>query len=255
MFNKPSSPVFLPALCTALGAATLAAVLFVQAAREADSVRQHTETLASQALARAGHRWAQFHIDDEEGHLQGVAPDAASREAAMRTLRTVMAPAMVYPGVFRTLADESKLAPQRRDIRPRLMPLVDIVARCTEQVEAALAGRRILFEKGSSRLTEDSRDLLASVARAALDCPAARLSVLGHTDATGAPALNLRLSQARAEAVASALIAAGLPAGKLLATGLGASRPLALGDDDAAHAQNRRIEFHWVAEGDAGLAA
>jgi outer membrane protein OmpA-like peptidoglycan-associated protein len=249
--------VFLPALCTALGAATLAAVLFVQASREADHVRRHTESIAQQALVRAGHGWARFQIDDDQGRLLGQAPDAARREAALQTLRTAMAPAMAYPGVFRTLADGSQLAamPVIARVRPRLAPLVDLAARCTEQVGAALGGRRILFETGSSRLTADSRQLLAGVAQAVRDCPAARLSVLGHTDVTGLPALNQRLSQARAEAVAAALIAAGVPAAKLVATGLGASRPLAQGDNAAAHAQNRRIEFHWTMESGAAAAA
>lgn len=257
IFKTPAAAqhVFLPALCTALGAATLAAVLFVQASREAERVRTHTESLGQQALARAGHGWARFQIDDDQGRLLGQAPDAASRDAALRMLRSVMAPAMAYPGVFQTLADASQVRAPSPRIKPRLVPLVDIAARCTEQVGAALAGRSILFETGSSRLTDDSRQVLANVAQAVRDCPAARLSVFGHTDVTGMPALNQRLSQARAEAVATALVAAGVPAAKLVATGLGASRPLALGDNAAAHALNRRIEFHWTTESGATASA
>lgn len=257
MTIKPLQHVFLPALCTALGASTLAAVLFVQASREADALRGHTEALAQAALVRAGHAWARFHIDDDEGRLIGEAPDPAQRQAALQTLRTAMAPAMAYPGVFRKLADASHLAPPRRlpSLRPVLAPLVDIAARCTERVASTLGGRRILFETGSSRLTAESRRLLEGVARVALDCPAARLSVLGHTDATGQPDLNQRLSQARAEAVATVLVQAGVAPARVAALGMGASRPLAIGDDAAARAQNRRIEFVWTSEAAPGAAA
>lgn len=252
---KSVQPIFMPTLCTVLGAATLAAVLFVQASHEADRVRAHTESLAQEALSLAGHRWARFHIDDDEGRLLGEAPDAASREAALRLARRVLAPAMAYPGVFRTLTDHSHVTLAALRLKPPMVPLVDIAARCTERVDAVLGGRRILFETGSSRLTSQSRQLLGAIARVAQDCPAAHLAVQGHTDATGLPALNQRLSQARAEAVVSALVQAGVPAAKLTPEGLGASRPLAQGDDAAARAQNRRIEFHWTHDEDHGAYA
>lgn len=252
---KSVQHLFMPALCTALGAGVLSAVLFVQAADEADRVRVHTEMLASQALSQAGYRWARFRIDDDEGRLVGEAPDPASRAAALRLARRVLAPAMSYPGVFRTLTDATHLSLPALRLKPMLAPLVDIAAHCTQRVDAVLGGRRILFETGSSRLTVESHRLLGAVAEVARDCPAARLAVQGHTDATGLPSLNLRLSQARAEAVVAALVEAGVPAAKLLPQGLGASRPLALGDDAEARAQNRRIEFHWTPHDDQGALA
>lgn len=252
---KSVQHVFMPALCTLLGTGTLATVLFVQAAQEADRVRASTESMAQQALALAGHRWAHVRIDDEEGRLLGEAPDAASQAAALRLARRVLAPAMAYPGVFRTLTDGSHVALAALRLKPQIAPLVDIAARCTERVDAVLGGRRILFETGSSRLTGESRRLLGAIAEVAQDCPAARLAVQGHTDATGLPSLNLRLSQARAEAVVTALVEAGVPATRLVPQGLGASRPLALGDDAAARAQNRRIEFHWTQDDDHGVHA
>lgn len=252
---KPVQPLFLPALCTALGAATLAAVLFLQASNEAQRVRQHTETLAREALAIAGHRWARFEIDDDEGRLLGEAPDPRDRDAALRAVRRVVAPAMAWPAVFRTLKDGTRPANpvERGMLRPALHH--DAAARCRERVDAALGGRRILFEFGSSHLTAESRRLLGVVAGIVQDCSAARLAVQGHTDAIGQPALNLRLSQQRAQAVVTALVEAGVPAERLQPLGLGASRPLALGRDAAAQAQNRRIEFHWTAEGSAARAA
>lgn len=50
------------------------------------------------------------------------------------------------------------------------------------------------------------------------------VQVLGHTDPMGARDLNLRLSQARAETVRNILVAAGLPAERITAKGLGDSQ-------------------------------
>ncbi|MBB1059020.1 OmpA family protein [Marilutibacter spongiae] len=69
-----------------------------------------------------------------------------------------------------------------------------------------------------------------------------RITVEGHTDNQGDPAANQALSQRRAQAVADALVAAGVSASRLQVEGLGQSRPL--GDNGSAEgrARNRRVE-------------
>ncbi len=70
-----------------------------------------------------------------------------------------------------------------------------------------------------------------------------RIKVEGHTDNQGDPAANQALSQRRAQAVADALLAAGVSASRVQVEGLGQSRPL--GDNGSAEgrARNRRVEI------------
>jgi len=227
------------------GLCTLVGALAWQAPQQAQRLRVETEQSTLQALAEAGHGWAHLEIQDAVGRIVGEAPDAASRHAAMATARAHLAPAMAWPGVFWRLQDATRVAvPLARGL-PRVS-LTAQAEQCHVLVDQALAGRRVLFERGSAQLTADSRRLLVAVAAVASQCPIGSLAVQGHTDATGQPLLNQRLSQQRAEAVVAALVQAGVPAARLQPQGLGASRPLALGSDAATQAQNRRIEFHWT---------
>ncbi len=53
-----------------------------------------------------------------------------------------------------------------------------------------------------------------------------RIHITGHTDPTGTDRLNERLSRQRAEAVKRYLVTKGLPAGKIVAEGMGSSMPM-----------------------------
>lgn len=70
----------------------------------------------------------------------------------------------------------------------------------------------IYFEKGSAELTQPARALLGETASGARRCTVSEVLVLGLADADGAENRNLELSRRRAERVASALAAEGLPA-------------------------------------------
>ena len=74
------------------------------------------------------------------------------------------------------------------------------------------------------------------------------MSVEGHTDSIGSDAYNQKLSERRAENVASALESGGVSAEKVTAKGYGKRYPVAPnsnpdGTDNAAgRAKNRRVE-------------
>jgi chemotaxis protein MotB len=77
------------------------------------------------------------------------------------------------------------------------------------------------------------------------------LSVDGYADAQpikGGPfKSNFDLSSARALAVLDLLIADGVPANRLVTSGMGSNNPIAPGTAPADYAQNRRIEFRLTA--------
>lgn len=115
-------------------------------------------------------------------------------------------------------------------------------AACQAAFTEALAGGGIVFASSSAKLPDSAAPLIAKFAEIAATCPAARLEITGHTDASGREAANQTLSEQRAEAVLTALGAAGVDAARLAAKGFGAARPIAANDTDANKARNRRIE-------------
>jgi OmpA-OmpF porin, OOP family len=66
---------------------------------------------------------------------------------------------------------------------------------------------------------------------------------LGHTDNTGTDAVNEKLSQKRADAVAQYFAKQGISADRISAKGFGSTQPIADNKTSAGRAQNRRTEF------------
>jgi outer membrane protein OmpA-like peptidoglycan-associated protein/uncharacterized protein YidB (DUF937 family) len=70
------------------------------------------------------------------------------------------------------------------------------------------------------------------------------LEIAGYTDNTGDAAMNLALSQKRAEAVREAFIKYGADPDMLVAKGYGEADPIANNDTAEGRLKNRRIEYH-----------
>ena len=72
------------------------------------------------------------------------------------------------------------------------------------------------------------------------------IEIAGHTDNTGSKEHNLKLSQARAEAVKNYLVKKGISAKRIVAKGYGDSEPIATNDTPEGRAKNRRIEVRII---------
>ncbi|MCX7882620.1 MAG: OmpA family protein [Brevinematales bacterium] len=72
------------------------------------------------------------------------------------------------------------------------------------------------------------------------------LVISGHTDDVGGEEYNLELSQKRAKAIAEFFMNKGIPSTRLKWKGYGKSRPRVKGKDEAARAQNRRVEIEFL---------
>ncbi len=115
---------------------------------------------------------------------------------------------------------------------------------CTEEVTQAVASRRLQYVTGSAELTGDSQTILNDIVRTVKSCPGGLvLHVDGYTDNKGKDADNLKLSTARAETAAFALIDLGLPQAAVRAKGFGAQDPIADNTTDEGRAKNRRVDF------------
>jgi len=106
--------------------------------------------------------------------------------------------------------------------------------------------RGVTFETGKSALRPESYALLDVVAQSLLDNPEIRIEVAGYTDNTGSTTLNVRLSQARADAVRAYLASRGVGPARMTSRGYGPDSPIATNTTAAGRAQNRRVELHQL---------
>lgn len=100
---------------------------------------------------------------------------------------------------------------------------------------------QVTFDSNSSQLKPAGASTLTGVARVLKEYPKTRVNIVGHTDSSGTRALNMRLSQQRAESVASALILQGVDNARLDIRGVGPDQPIADNKTVEGKAQNRRV--------------
>ncbi len=106
-----------------------------------------------------------------------------------------------------------------------------------------LARNPIRFDFASSRLTQDSREILDQLLDHLNKLPDSRFEIEGHSDDIGSDEYNLRLSRARAISVRLYLLERGIAPERLSVKGYGEARPVASNETESGRQQNRRVEF------------
>ncbi|HEX8109142.1 MAG TPA: OmpA family protein [Kofleriaceae bacterium] len=115
----------------------------------------------------------------------------------------------------------------------------------------------LLYAEGETVVRDSALSSIRKIARTLAAHPNVRVVLIGHTDdreakqlASGDPgqpsdldALAADLSRARAEAVKNALVAAGIPARRVLVDGKGADEPVADNGKPRGRLANRRVEI------------
>jgi peptidyl-prolyl cis-trans isomerase A (cyclophilin A) len=105
-----------------------------------------------------------------------------------------------------------------------------------------------LFEVGEVAFKKDSAPLIDAIAKAIVKDGKSNIIVDVHTDDIAPDGDRtgqylLKLSQARADAMKTALTKKGVPAKRITARGRGNERPIANNNNEAGRRQNRRIEL------------
>lgn len=102
----------------------------------------------------------------------------------------------------------------------------------------------ILFDSGSSNIQPSSMGVIRQIYQVLQQDDAMQLKIVGHTDADGQEAFNLKLSKERAEAVKNTLTSIyAIDESRLSTEGKGESEPVAENNSANNKAQNRRVEF------------
>jgi len=107
---------------------------------------------------------------------------------------------------------------------------------------------RVLFDTGKAEVKADGQVAIDRIATLLKDKTTANVIIEGHTDSTGSPQLNQRLSEQRADSVRNALVARAVPLARLQTKGLGLSQPVAENTTEDGRAQNRRVEIVMLGE-------
>lgn len=155
---------------------------------------------------------------------------AVTAPTATPAVQTPPAPAPA-PGATALTTPEATTPPPERD---------DGVE-CQKLVDKLMTNNAVAFASGSSEVRSVAHEMLNNLAKAAAKCPI-KIRITGHIDTTPADAAP-NLSQERADAVATYLIAKGVSRKRIASIGAGAEQPVGDNATSSGQAKNRRIEI------------
>ena len=104
---------------------------------------------------------------------------------------------------------------------------------------ANTVGDKVFYATDSSSLSGDARSTLDRQAAWLGRYPQVQVQMGGNCDERGTTEYNLALGQRRAGAARDYLVAHGVSSARVTAVSYGKERPIAVGSDEAAWAQNR----------------
>ncbi len=114
---------------------------------------------------------------------------------------------------------------------------------CVEDLQVLANEARVYFPSGG--LTADDAGMAQArlIGLVAQDCPNVEIVVEGHSDPSGDPAANLRLSKQRADAVLKRIASAGIDVTRFSSVGIGSQEPSGITGTQSAAFYDRRVEF------------
>lgn len=101
-------------------------------------------------------------------------------------------------------------------------------------------GDRVFFDFDSAVLSNQAQDVLGKQAQWLNQYPHVTITVEGHCDERGTREYNLALGERRAAAVRNYLVSSNVSPSRVSIISYGKERPVALGSNERAWAQNRR---------------
>ncbi|BCS54850.1 OmpA family protein [Geobacter sp. SVR] len=189
-----------------------------------------------------------------EGHTDEVGSDEYNMELSKKRAEAVAAYLQrefgIDPGRMTTkgygktkpIADNSTDAGKQKN--RRIEAAIDCVFDVKEHKppERLCVSLQLEFDTNSAKIKPEFKDEIAKVGDYMKKYPSTTALIEGHTDNTGTPEVNRRLSQQRAESVVNYLVENfGIDRARLTAKGYGSSRRIAYNSTPEGRHANRRI--------------
>jgi outer membrane protein OmpA-like peptidoglycan-associated protein len=194
---------------------------------------------AKKELDRAADTWADTGDADETAHV------AVLSEKRSEIATTVAAGARARQETKEILESRRKIELESRDqqIAVRDEEIATLKAKPTDEGMVLTLGGDVLFNTGSATMSTGANTQLNRIAQYLKEHSEREIVVTGHTDSTGSMQTNQSLSEQRAAAVGSYLVAQGVGASRIATRGLGPSMPIAGNETAPGRQQNRRVEI------------
>ena len=222
-------------------AAAKAAAEQAEVQRRAEAERAAAASRQAQEAQTAAERARREQAAAEAAKAQAE----AARTAAMAERQRAVADSERARVAAQQADQQRQQAEQEKtELRQRLEQQLSMILETRESARGLIVNiSDVLFDFNKYTLKPGAREKMAKVSGILLAYPGLQLKLEGHTDSIGTDEYNLVLSQKRADAVREYLVAQGVAAASVSATGLGKADPVASNETDAGRQQNRRVEM------------
>lgn len=173
-------------------------------------------------------------VDAERNRLQG--------NLAQAQIQTEQARAAAAMNASVAQQAQQRAAASAAQVRSLQDQISDLQAQQTERGLLVTLGD-VLFEFGKSELTSQAAPRLDKLAQFLTEFPNRKLLIEGYTDSVGGDAVNVTLSERRAQAVQQALTTRGVAPARITVMGYGKVYPVADNSSPEGRAMNRRVEI------------
>jgi peptidoglycan-associated lipoprotein len=115
----------------------------------------------------------------------------------------------------------------------------------TAYADPMLQKRSVYFDFDSNAVKDEYRGVIQAQSKFLSDNRDKKIRIEGNCDERGSREYNLALGQRRAESVKKIMTVLGVADGRVETVSYGEEKPVAMGHDEAAWAQNRRADIKY----------
>ena len=215
----------------------LAAHRVYLADRKVETARAQAET------SLAEDQRAALSAQRESARLDARTREADTARSQVATARAEGAEQKLAADQARSESDAARVAAANSEQQTTELQrqIEELQARVTDRGLVLTLGD-VLFETGRADLRTGTAGNLNKLVFFLNKHPDRTVAIEGYTDSVGSEGYNQALSQRRADSVRSYLVRQGIGSGRLTASGMGTSDPVAGNDSAFGRQQNRRVE-------------